>query len=461
MIFRKKIRNNFNLSKNNIFGKLFSSGISWMVILLMISFYSYRFINAEMFNRKEIIRNDIFSYYNYLPSAFILNDYTFTSPTLKHWNVSLPDGRQVNKTTMGVAYFYAPFFLVTYEFFKYHGYTIDVYSPMFQFAIGLSGLLAALLAMIVMRKNLKHFFSEAVTSICLIIIFLGTNVYYYSVYDGSSSHIFSLFLISLLINLTFTWYKKPSILISVLFGLVAGWIVLIRPINLVFCIFPLMYGLSSFKMTLNFWKKQWIKILLIIFFAFLIWVPQLLYWKYATGHYLFFSYTGETFFWLQPEIIRGFFSYRNGWLVYTPIMALALIGLFFLYRNQRKLFYPVTAIFILNTYIVYCWWCWWYNGFGSRAMVDSYAFLVFPIGALLAWMMNVKKILISFTILIISALIYLNIFQSWQKYRGIIHWDGMSKELYWAHFLKEGFAKDCDKMVKRPDYEKSHTERCE
>lgn len=450
-----------NHSADIMLKKFLTSGISWLVIILIISFYWYKYIHSDMFNSKEIIRNDAISYYNYLPSAFMLKEMSFTSPWLLDWTTPLPDGRKVNKTTMGVAYFYAPFFLVTYEYFKINGYNIDIYSPMFQFAIGLSGLLACLLAMIVMRMNLRRFFSETVTSLCLIIIFLGTNAYYYGVYEGSFSHMLSLFLISLLINLTFTWYRNPSVLISVLFGLVAGWIVLIRPVNIVFCLFPLTYGLGTFKTTLEFWKQQWIKILLIIFFAFIIWIPQLLYWKWATGHFLFFSYTGETFFWLQPEIIRGFFSYRNGWLVYTPLMTLAVSGMYFLFKNNRKLFYPVTIIFVLNAYIIYSWWCWWYSGFGSRPMVDSYALMALPLGAFFTWLLNIKKILISSAILLISFFIYLNIFQSWQKFKGLIHWDGMTKELYWAHFLKEGFAEGCDNMVKSPDYERSHKERCD
>jgi hypothetical protein len=441
--------------------RFLTSGISWLVIILIIYFYCYKFVHFEMFNTRQIIRNDAISYYNYLPSAVILKEMTFTSPSLLDWTTPLPDGRKVNKVTMGVAYFYAPFFLVTYEYFKIKGYNISCYSPMFQFAIGLSGLLASLLAMIVMRMNLRRFFSEAVTCLCLIIIFLGTNAYYYGVFEGSFAHMLDLFLISLLINLTFTWYRRPSILISILFGLVTGWLVLIRPVNIIFCLFPLLYGLDSFKARLEFWKKQWIKILLILFFAFIIWIPQLLYWKWATGQYFFFSYTGETFFWLQPEIIKGFFSYRSGWLVYTPMMVLAVVGMYFLYKNNRKLFYPVAIIFLLNVYIIFSWWCWWYVGFGSRPMVDSYGLLALPLGAFLTWLFNLKKILISFALLLFYCFIYLNIFQSYQKHIGLIHWDGMTKELYWAHFMKEKFAPGCDDMVKSPDYERSKKERCD
>ena len=437
--------------RKGFYRKFLSSGISWLVIILIIGFYWHKFSKSELFNLSLIIRNDVISYYNYLPAALVYNDLTFSNPKMLDWNITLPDGSKVNKTTMGVAYFYAPFFIPVYEFFKYHNYNINVYSPMFQFAIGLSALFAALLAMIVMRSNLRRFFSDIITGLCLIIIFLGTNAFHYTIYEGAYSHIYSLFLISLLVNLTFTWYEKPSILISILLGLIAGWVVLVRPVNIIFCLFPLLYFTVSFKTTLAFWQKHWLKIVLTLAFAFIIWIPQLLYWKYATGHYLFYSYGSETFNWGHPKIYRGIFSYHNGWLVYTPLMTLSLLGFVFLFRRHRVLFYPIIVIFLLNIYIVYSWWCWWYSGFGSRAMVDSYAIMVFPVGALLAWMGGLKKIVWPVAVLVISFFLYLNIFQSWQKLKGLIHWDGMTKELYWAHFLKESFHKDCDKMVEPPE----------
>jgi hypothetical protein len=432
-----------------------------MVVLLLFGFYTHKYLDAELFNQREVIRDDAISYYNYLPSAFMLHDMSFTSTRLKLWNTQLPDGRQVNKTTMGVAYFYAPFFLATYWFFEAHHYNIDVYSPMFHFAIGLSALLAALGAMIVMRSNLKRFFSEWITSLCLVVIFLATNTYLFSVYSGTMSHIYSLFLISLMMHLSMKWYERPSLLLTVLLGLTAGWVVLIRPVNVVFCLFPLVYGQGSLRETLKFWQSQWIKIAVMIFAAFVVWIPQFLYWKYATGHFLFFTYGDERFFWTQPEIIRGWFSYRSGWLVYTPVMALSLVGMVFLYRTQRRLFYPVALIFVLNTYVIYSWWCWWYSGFGSRPMIDSYAILVLPLGALLAWVADRRRIWQALLMLLIAGCVHLNLFQSWQKNKGIIHWDGMTRELYWAVFMKDSFPKNYDQMVKRPDYDCSLKGRCE
>lgn len=450
--------------KEKVFGfiTLFvKKGLTWFVILGMTYFMSNKYLKYEMFNTKEIIRNDVISYYNYLPAIFEYKDLTFKTKYLLDWNVRLPDGRLVNKTSVGLAYFYAPFFLVTWQFFKLNGYNIDVYSPMFNFSLGLCALFVSLLAMIVMRSNLKKFFSEEISALCLIIIFLGTNAYYYSVFEGPYPHIFSLFLISLLINLSISWYNKPRWIFSVLLGLVAGWLVLVRPVNIIFCLFPILYGLDGFKSRLIFWKTNLLKIGAGLIAAFLIWLPQLLYWKYATGNYLFFSYVGERFFWTEPEIFRGIFSYRNGWLVYTPLMVLSVAGFVVLFFKNRSLFFALLAIYLLNIYLVYSWWCWWYSGFGSRAMVDSYAISVIPVGFFLSWLFQKIKWWFIAVVIVISGFIYLNIFQSWQKYKGLIHWAGMTKELYWAHFLKENFVVGCDQMVKLPDVEKAHKQRVE
>ena len=87
------------------------------------------------------------------------------------------------------------------------------------------------------------------------------------------------------------------------------------------------------------------QLFIIIFFAFLVWIPQLLYWKTVTGNYLFYSYADEGFFFLNPQILKGLFSYRNGWLIYSPVMFFALLGIPFLYRYAKDFFLPVMLFF--------------------------------------------------------------------------------------------------------------------
>jgi hypothetical protein len=183
-------------------------------------------------------------------------------------------------------------------------------------------------------------------------------------------------------------------------------------------------------------------------------VPQLIYWKMQTGNFMYYSYSGEHFFFNHPRIWKGLFSFRKGWLLYTPMAALALAGFFFLKKNARPLLIPLYLYTFLNIWIVLSWWCWWYGGgFGLRAFIESFAFLAFPLAALWAWAL--KKGWVAYVGLMIVAgfFIRLNLFQSKQYREGKLHWDSMSKAMYKATFLNPDYVKDADKLIDPPDYD--------
>ncbi|MEO0728736.1 MAG: hypothetical protein AAFZ63_29640, partial [Bacteroidota bacterium] len=121
-----------------------------------------------------------------------------------------------------------------------------------------------------------------------------------------------------------------------------------------------------------------------------------------------------------------------GWLVYTPVMALSIVGFVFLYRQQRPWFLPVLLFFLINLYIVLSWHIWWYAGsFGMRALVQSYAVLSIPLACLLAYFLQKGqswKVLVS---LILLFFIGLNQFQNWQFRNRILLNDEMTKTYYW------------------------------
>src|SRR6185436_10253555 len=111
----------------------------------------------------------------------------------------------------------------------------------------------------------------------------------------------------------------------------------------------------------------------------LIFLPQLFYWKHQTGSWFFNSYLNEHFYFNNPHVFYGLFSFRKGWLVYTPIMFFALAGLYTLFKTMKEFFYPVLILFLLYIYVAFSWWCWWYGGsYGQRALIDIYPFLAVP-----------------------------------------------------------------------------------
>ncbi|MBK6283998.1 MAG: hypothetical protein IPF54_16290 [Draconibacterium sp.] len=86
--------------------------------------------------------------------------------------------------------------------------------------------------------------------------------------------------------------------------------------------------------------------------AFIVWIPQMMYWYSITGHFFVNSYPDEQFFWGNPHFIDGLFSYRKGWLLYTPVMIFALLGIPFLFKKLKEFSWSI-LIFILLAYLYY------------------------------------------------------------------------------------------------------------
>jgi hypothetical protein len=227
----------------------------------------------------------------------------------------------------------------------------------------------------------------------------------------------------------------------------------------VLLIIPL-YGIKTFKdlkMQLASIFSDWGKILAMIAAFITVWLPQFFYWRYVSGKFFYFSYgeIGGKFFFDNPQLYKFLFSYEKGWLVYTPLMLVSIIGLIFLYKNNRKVFWPTLTITISSIYILSSWWSWWFGGaFGQRSMVDFYGILALPLAALIQYFSQKKilKYIISGLLIILASY---NIFQTVQYHKGAIHYWWMNKEAYWETFLKIKPTEKYWHVIKFPDYEKA------
>jgi hypothetical protein len=192
----------------------------------------------------------------------------------------------------------------------------------------------------------------------------------------------------------------------------------------------------------------------------------MLFWKKFMGHYILDMYSEERFFFLDPQIRNILFSYRKGWLLYTPVMVFSLIGILVAKFRLKEMFWFLSVFTVLNIYVLSCWWDWGYGGsFGCRPIIQSYAILIFPLAASFSWLWGLveknKTMNWSIRLVFISVLflvIKLNLFQSWQYKFGIIHWSGMNKKTYKFIFLNDKLSKEdrayLDKEVTPPDYSK-------
>lgn len=417
---------------------------------------------------RNVIQWDVVSYYSYLPAAFIKQDLTLSfldgreeeyAHKSQYWPEDTPTGGRVIKTTAGLAYLYAPFFFAAHVEAGLTGYEQNGYTAPYHKWIHWSVLFYVFLGLLSLRKVLLRFFSEGACALTLLLVTLGTNMLYYTIHEGAMSHAYNFSLISFLLLAFFHWHERPSKGNSILLGILSGVIVLVRPVNILALLFPLLYLLSfsGGGGLLRLVKERIFQVLIIVFFAFLAVLPQLIYWKINTGSFLFFSYGEERFYFDQPKILEGLLSYRKGWLVYTPVMIFSLLGFIPLYKRYKSLFWSILPAVVINIFVIFSWWAWWYGGsFGMRAMIDFYPLLAVPFAAFIQYISERRYSVFPLSIFAAGLFCcYLNFFHTHQKHLGILHWDGMTKEMYWQSFLSFKVPPEYYEKANRPDYEKA------
>lgn len=399
--------------------------------------------------QKNLIVNDVVSYYAYLPAEFIYDDiylqksdYHTKEDTYLFWPVHTADGRNVIKTTMGLSILYAPFFFVGHIAAKLCGAPLDGFSTPYQFCVLMGCLFYLLAGLYFLRKLLLLFFSDTAVCITLLGVLFGTNLLWYTTLNGLMAHGYLFSILTLFIYHTLKWHREPRWSTAACLGLELGLLVLIRPTLITCVLIFLLFGINdaaSFKESFRRFKKGFLQLLVMALCFFIVLLPQLLYWKAVAGKWLFFPYVDERFYFNHPHIIEGLFSFRKGWLIYTPLMLFAIAGIFYLRRQRSPFFLAILLLVPLYMYILFSWWSWWYGGgFGMRAMVDLYGLLAVPMAAFYDVLLRQFKPQLKYALLALTAFfIYLNLFQTMEYEKGLIHYDAMTKDAYFAVFLNK------------------------
>lgn len=438
------------------------------VILLLIFISTYSIFNLKHWKKADrVIAYDVVSYYAYLPATFIYDDVTLQHPNQKFneyehtfWYHETADGNKIFKTSMGMAILYSPFFFLSHFYTLATDGVASGFSPPYKFGIALSSLFYMLIGFIFLRKLLRKFYSEKVTAYTLLFIGLGTNFYYYTIIGVGMPHIYLFSLLATTVYFTVKWFEQPSFKKTIFLGVLFGLMVLVRPTMLILLLFPLLFNLnskSSVTERFYFLKKHILQVLIMAIFAFIIWIPQFIYWKMASGNYLFYSYTEEGFFFNDPQIINALFSFRKGWLLYTPIMTFALIGLGWIAYKKEKITWSLIVPIIVYFYVASCWWDWWFGGsFGYRTMIDVMPLLAFGLAYFIQQLLIFSKPYKTSIFALLFILLGFNLFQTRQAHEGLLHHDSMTKAAYFKILFKlqtQITREEVKPYLKAPDYD--------
>ncbi|MCW3084058.1 MAG: hypothetical protein JWP12_1424 [Bacteroidetes bacterium] len=436
------------------------------------SLYSIAFIFAFIFAtsfyfglwKKNRITLDAPSYYTYLPAVFIYGDlhlnYIDKDPGFfkdKIWYYKIENNAKLIKHPMGISVALSPFFLIGHLAAKITGGAQDGYSMSYQNAVSLGVLIYLFIGLYYLRKLLLQFFSDKITAITLIATVIGTNLLWYSSFEGLMPHAISFSCWCVCMYAFFQWLKTGIRKYIFAFGIVFGLIVLIRPFSLVGILYFLIYGIIStggIKNFFEFVKPQFKNVIIAAVMSMLIVSLQFFYWKYATGKWIYDVYIDEHFLFDSPQIFPFLFSFRKGVFVYTPILIFAVIGLIRLFKTNRAIFYGTVITLALTIYILSSWWAWSYGiCWGMRPMIDYYSLLSIPLAAGFAFVFSRKKIaLLASTVIVL--LIALNLFQTWQYKNGLIHYDDMTEEAYFKGFFQTEISPGWQDLLRPYDWDR-------
>jgi len=438
-------------------------------ITIILSFFviiALELGNGQFKNDDSVIISDVVDYYTYLPATFIYHDYklnfldTYKGPhKFFIWSSQKHNGIRIIKVSMGMTMLYSPFFFIAHFYALHSNYDAGGYSPPYRFSIMFSNFFYTFLGLFFMAKLLLRYFSTKITAWTILCYLFGTNLIYYVYWEPGMSHAYSFSLIILFAYLTVKWYERQSFLNTIFIGFVLGLITLVRPVNAIIGLFFILWDIKNFndiKERFLMFLRNWSLLLVILFFCILVWVPQFIYWKAVSGSYWYYSYGDERFFFNNPHIIEGLFSYRKGWLFYTPIMLMPLLGLPLLWKEMRSYFYAIIVIFLIFIYVIFSWWCWWYGGsFGMRPMIDISGLFAIPLALVLTRATTYTKFWKNSIIGISIFFVLLNLFYL-EKYRhGSIHFDAMSKKSYWSSFYSIQSKGDYWTVLEPYDYDKA------
>lgn len=220
---------------------------------------------------------------------------------------------------------------------------------------------------------LKRAWDTGKTCVLLFLLFCGSNLFYFAVWQPAMSHLYSLFCITAIVYLL----EKSQLNLKefIALGVLTSLTFVIRNINVVFLGIIFIYYFYRLKSLIVQFR---FKILYAFLPALVIVLPWWLYKHYLHQHHIT-AYDGEGFiYWKNPKVAAVLLSATNGVLIHTPWVVMVL-GILFYHAVLRKKAALAGAWVAWAVTLVYAsWWCYTLGcGLGHRAYLDFLPFILF------------------------------------------------------------------------------------
>jgi len=432
--------------------------IAAVLIAAVISIASFR----ESWD--GLLRWDVAGYYSYLPATFIYDDIKHEksevwdalwkkyeiSPSQYQFHEIENRTSKVDQYPAGMSVMYSPAFAIGHIMADEK----DGFSSAYRNAIGLWSVLIAAVGIFFLRKILLYFFNDGLSALVLLLICGATNYYIQITMGLLTPHNYLFTLYAIYLWNVIRWFETKSFSNMIGLSIALGLACLSRPTEIIALLIPLFWTGNAKAVILELWNER--RTQLITAFSILLGIGalQFTYWKITTGHFLFMSYANpaEGLDFLYPHTLDFLFSFRKGWLIYTPLAWIAMLAFIPLFKNRMNVRWSLLLFFLINIYVISSWSNWWYaQSYSQRPMVQSLPVMAILLGFALQWIWRLKAAKWPLTIVTVLVSV-LTVFQSWQYKEGILDQWRMTKEYYFAVFGKAEKPEGADEllMVARP-----------
>ena len=303
-------------------------------------------------------------------------------------------GHVDNHFTVGPAILWAPFLILVHLgvllFNALGGHiSADGFSRPYLIAVALGtafyGFLGLLLSFLLAKKYVRDRWAFLAT----MGIWLASSLPVYMYFNPAWSHAHSAFTVAL-----FLWYwerTRGSRTIGqwVALGLISGLMIDVYFPNGVFLLLPLIEALLAHRSSwrVDGWDSQskllFAETLFAVSLMFAVLPTFITRWIVYGGLFKFGAYTTYDWIWSAPHWWQVLFSSDHGALSWTPILALALIGLFMAPRKARTIALYLGMGAAAFYYVIACYPFWdGMASFGNRFLISLTAVFVFGLALL-------------------------------------------------------------------------------
>jgi hypothetical protein len=349
---------------------------------------------------------DEIEYFSYLRSFVIDGDLEFGNE-YQHFYDADPDGlagfkatfldlreprtgRHINFAPLGSALLWSPFYFATHLgvlLARTVGVRVaaDGFSWPYVAAVCYGSALYGLAGLLLLHDALRRFgrFAEPGASWAVAALWVGSPVLFYMTLAPAFSHAASLFVVSLLLWLSLRAHAHGTGLWdAAAIGSVGGLAGLVREQDVLFLSVPAV--LLSFDLL----KARRVftlvgRLLAMAAGAALMFVPQLLAYRYLNGRFAPSTMVGRKLVWWSPHFLDVLFDPGHGLFLWSPLLLVSVVALFPDLATRRIIPAALLLALLLQVWINGSLESWTQAGaFGSRRFVSSTPVFAWGLAAL-------------------------------------------------------------------------------